>query len=93
MINRSGDYTFKLCSDDGSRLKIDDLDVIGNWGLHGMRCVEEIRYWSAGWHDLNVEHFQNEGGAMLSLQYKGYDTEDAFVNVQAYYAPAPAAKK
>jgi len=57
MIDRSGDYTFKLCSDDGSRLKIDDLDVIGNWGLHGMRCVEEIRYWSSGWHDVNVEHF------------------------------------
>lgn len=93
MIDRSGDYTFKLCSDDGSRLKIDDLDVIGNWGLHGMRCVEEIRFWAAGWHDVNVEHFQNEGGAMLSLQYKGYDTEDKFVNVQAYYEPAAAAKK
>lgn len=53
-IDRSGDYTFKLCSDDGSRLMINELAVIDNWGLHGMRCMEETRFWSAGWHDLNV---------------------------------------
>ena len=88
MIDRSGDYTFKLCSDDGSRLMIDSLPVIGNWNLHGMRCVEETRYWSAAWHDLNIQHFENEGGAMLTLQYKGYDTEDKFVNVKAYHDPS-----
>jgi len=49
MIDRTGDYTFKLCSDDGSRLSVNSIPVIGNWGLHGMRCVEETRNWSAGW--------------------------------------------
>jgi len=90
MINRTGDYTFKLCSDDGSRLTINQIPVVGNWGIHGMKCVEDIRQWSAGWHDLQVQHFANEGGAMLTLQYKGYDTQDKFVNVSAYRVPAAA---
>jgi len=85
MVDRTGDYTFKLCSDDGSRLQINELPVIDNWGLHGMRCMEETRNWPAGWHDVNVQHFENEGGAMISLQYKGYDTEDKWQNVQGYY--------
>lgn len=91
MIDRTGDYTFKLCSDDGSRLSINEIPVVGNWGLHGLKCVEDIRSWTAGWHDLQVQHFANEGGAMLSLQYKGYDTQDKFVNVQAYRVPVAAA--
>ena len=75
-IDREGDYSWKTCSDDGSRLSINDKQVIDNWGLHGRRCRDFTGHLSIGWHDLSVSFFNGGGGANLVVLYKGPDSDD-----------------
>ena len=38
-VERLARITFRLASDDGSRLYIDDDEIIDNWGEHGFNFV------------------------------------------------------
>lgn len=60
-ILNPGRYTFYTDSDDGSRLFIDEEQVLDNAGLHGMvEKAGEISL-AAGPHSIRIEFFQNEG--------------------------------
>lgn len=74
--DRPGDVSWRLCSDDGSRLYINDELAIDNWGLHGRRCRTHTRNMFAGWNDLRVQFFNAGGGANLTLEHKSADTND-----------------
>ena len=65
--DRPGDVSWRLCSDDGSRLYINDELAIDNWGLHGRRCRTTTRNMFGGWNDLRVQFFNAGGGANLKL--------------------------
>ncbi len=70
-IEKTGDYTFYLASNDGSRLYLDRRLLIDNDGEHGpTERAGEIRL-EKGMHALRVEYFQSGGGKMLQLYYKG----------------------
>lgn len=65
----SGDYWFKLTSDEGSRLLVDGYETVDHDGLHdptskidGPYCLE------AGWHKLVVEYFEATDGEVLQLE-------------------------
>jgi hypothetical protein len=76
IISNKGDYTFSLRSDDGSKLWIDNKEVVNNDGLHGMKTVEgKVSGMIEGQHSLRVEFFQKGGGAGLEFKYKGADTD------------------
>ncbi|MER6345143.1 ricin-type beta-trefoil lectin domain protein [Streptomyces sp. NPDC001532] len=66
----AGGYTFRLTSDDGSRLWIDDQVVIDHDGLHGAEPKEGTVNLTAGHHSLRVEHFERDGGQQLTLAWK-----------------------
>ncbi|MBK9186696.1 MAG: hypothetical protein IPM78_10680 [Moraxellaceae bacterium] len=58
-ISEAGDYNFRIISDDGSKLFIDDELVINHDGLHGpsssARATVNL---NKGVHTLRVEYFQ-----------------------------------
>ena len=70
-VPMTGDYTFYLGSDDGSRLKIDNQVVVDNDGLHAYLEKQAVIRLTAGEHRLGVEFFENGGEEILTLEYAG----------------------
>jgi hypothetical protein len=70
---QAGSYTFRLTSDDGSRLWIDDQLVVDHDGLHGPEPKEATVDLTAGSHSLRIEHFERDGGQQLTLAWKPPD--------------------
>ena len=58
MIDRSGNYRFRLTSDDGAKLFIDNELVIDNDGLHPPEAKESTVYIGQGLHQIRVPYFQ-----------------------------------
>jgi hypothetical protein len=57
-IETPGKYSFRLLSDDGSALYIDEKKVIDNDHLHPPRRVRGSVQLSGGLHDMRVSYFQ-----------------------------------
>jgi hypothetical protein len=67
----SGFYYFTLNSDDGSRLFIDDKEIVDNDGLHGPRKSRGALWLWAGEHPIRVDYFQGPGKTIaLELFWK-----------------------
>lgn len=56
--NKPGNYLFKLVSDDGSQLFIDDSLFINNDGVHSTSSVEGKIYLSDSLHSIKLRYFQ-----------------------------------
>ncbi|RKQ86807.1 glucose/arabinose dehydrogenase [Solirubrobacter pauli] len=69
-IAQAGAYTFRLISDDGSRLLIDDRQVIDHDGVHGDTPKDGDVTLAAGAHTVEIRYFQAGGGARLNLQWR-----------------------
>ena len=69
-VATAGTYTFRLISDDGSRLMIDDVLIINHDGLHGATPMDGTVNLTAGTHALRAEHFEQAGGQQLTLQWQ-----------------------
>jgi hypothetical protein len=59
-------YAFRLTSDDGSKLLIDDQVVVDNDGTHGLQNAYGKTRLSVGTHRLELQYFQT--GASVALQ-------------------------
>jgi mono/diheme cytochrome c family protein len=70
-IDREGTYSFKLNSDDGSRLFIDDKLVLDNDGIHAPREVAGKTILTRGTHKVVVTFIQGGGGAELDVRIAG----------------------
>ncbi len=70
-IPTNGKYTFFTTSDDGSRLYIDDKQVVDNDGAHGMSERQGSVELSAGSHSLIVTYFNGGGGEGLEVHWAG----------------------
>jgi hypothetical protein len=69
-IERAGEYTFRLISDDGAQLWLDGGLLIDNDGTHGPAPMDGALALQPGPHELRVLHFQDGGGALLTLQWQ-----------------------
>src|SRR5687768_8863215 len=69
-IPADGAYAFRLTSDDGSRLYIDDALVVDHDGLHGATSKDGTVTLTAGYHALRVEYFEAGGGQQLTLSWQ-----------------------
>ena len=78
-VPAEGNYEFRLTSDDGSRLVIDDAVVIDHDGLHGESSKEGTVALGAGYHDLRVEYFDNTNDNILRLEWRTPGTSDFVV--------------
>jgi hypothetical protein len=68
-INTAGKYTFKLTSDDGSWLYIDDVLVIDNGGSHAIKSVAGMVALEAGKHKILIKYFDAGGGAVINMTW------------------------
>ena len=66
-IREAGPYRFRLLSDDGSKLYIDDVLVIDNDGVHDVKSETGEVFLSAGTHTIRVDYFQGPK-KMIALQ-------------------------
>ncbi len=69
-VSTAGSHTFRLSSDDGSRLSIDDAVVVNHDGLHGLTAKEGSVELSAGVHALRIDYFERDGGQDLKLEWR-----------------------
>lgn len=69
-VPQDGSYTFRLTSDDGSRLRIDDQVVIDHDGLHGADPKDGTVTLTAGYHSLRIDHFDRTGGQNITLAWQ-----------------------
>jgi hypothetical protein len=70
-IDKGGEYTFYLSSDDGSSLYVDAKQVVDNDGLHGERERSGKITLSAGYHTMKVKYFEKTGDEILTVKYAG----------------------
>ena len=78
-IERPGTYTFYLSSDDGSKLFIDNREVLNNDGDHGVIEKNGSLLLTEGRHNIKVEYYNGSGGFWLELFYKGPGTPKQIV--------------
>lgn len=75
-IEKEGTYTFHIWSDDGSKLYINDKQVIDNDGQHGAEFGEVSIEMKKGYYPFKLEYFQGGGGKFLSFNWKKPGDED-----------------
>lgn len=64
-ISSTDTYQFYLTSDDGSKLFINDQELIDNDGLHGSKSLFGTTILEQGKHRIRIEFFQKGGGLDL----------------------------
>ena len=72
-IPKDNNYTFRLVSDDGSRLTIDGKVIIDHDGPHGATPKDGEVALKAGFHPFRIDYFEGGGGNNVSFQWKSFD--------------------
>ena len=74
-IETAADYTFFLNSKNGSKLWIDDTLLIDNDGLHITQEKQATLFLTKGYHQLQLNYFNNDTNGLLELRYQrtGFD--------------------
>ena len=60
---------FRLVSDDGSKLMLNNKKVIDNDGDHAHRAIDGKTTLNKGWNKFKVQYYQGGGGYSISLQW------------------------
>jgi hypothetical protein len=88
-IEKPGVYRFSLVSDDGSRLYIDDREVIDNDGIHAAQRRAGAVELSGGIHQIRVSYFQGPRDEVaLILQVAGPGERFRIFNTDEFKPPA-----
>jgi PA14 domain len=91
-ITKPGEYKFDLESDDGSRLEIDDKQIINNDELHSATSRTAKITLAVGKHTIHVPYFQGSPpGVALILTIKPPGEGTRPFNLNEFAAPAPVA--
>ena len=69
-VDNPGEYVFSLSSDDGSRLWINDEEVIDHDGVHPAQPKRGSLFLKSGQVDIRIEMFENTGEESLRLEWK-----------------------
>lgn len=70
-IPQDGNYTFSTLSDDGSKLYIDNKQIVDNDGDHGVQERQGSADLTKGKHAVRVEYFNAAGGSFLNCLISG----------------------
>ena len=74
-VDIPGEYAFRVTSDDGVVLFVDEQPVVIHDGPHPPSPRTGFIHLDAGTHGLRIEHFQGEGGFQLTLEWKPPEEE------------------
>ncbi|HMQ06324.1 MAG TPA: DUF1080 domain-containing protein [Saprospiraceae bacterium] len=69
-VDREGEYAFRIWSDDGSRVFLNDTLILDNDGMHGTAFKEVSIRLVKGYYPVQVEYFQGGGGKFLSFNWR-----------------------
>jgi CubicO group peptidase (beta-lactamase class C family) len=85
----AGNHVFRLASDDGSQLWLNDELVADNQGDHGMRACETDGVWLEAdrWYPLRVRWYNSGGGADLCLEWRTPGASSFAPVPVAYFSP------
>jgi len=73
-VPSGGDYLFQLDTDDGSRILVEDKEVVRYDGIHGLGTVKEaVTTLKAGLSPIELEFFQGSGGRGLKAWWASAD--------------------
>jgi len=68
-IDKEGDFTFYITSNDGSKLYVNNGLLIDNDGEHGAKELSNSIHLTKGMHPIVAEYFQTGGSKVLSVSY------------------------
>ncbi|NER12697.1 hypothetical protein GWK08_04540 [Leptobacterium flavescens] len=68
-VQNSGDFTFSLTSDDGSRLYIDDMLIVESWFDQSSTTRNNTINLAAGKHRFEFWYYENSGANSFSFQW------------------------
>ncbi len=68
-VDRSGEYSFELVSDDGSYLIINGNEFLSNPGYHAKTEVADTIKLSKGYHEIQILYFNGTADADLTLTW------------------------
>ncbi|MBK6266512.1 fibronectin type III domain-containing protein [Marivirga sp. S37H4] len=71
LIPADGNYTFYTSSDDGSRLFINNNEIVNNDGTHGCQERNGTVNLTEGFAQIRVLMFENAGGECLQVRWNG----------------------
>jgi len=71
-VKSTGEYTFFMASNDGSKLLIDHMEIINNDGTHGSQEKSGTVHLSKGTHLVEVRYFQAGGVKSLKVSWEGF---------------------
>lgn len=66
-ISKDGQYTFYTSSDDGSKLFIDDIEIVDNDGEHCEVEKSGVAFLKKGFHKTEIKYFDSGGGNALKV--------------------------
>ena len=69
-IDDPGEYSFSVCSDDGSKLYIDDKLVVDNDGSHSRIIKTGKLSLDNGTHGIRIDYFDDYGSEFLEVTYE-----------------------
>lgn len=88
-IDNPGSYRFILTSDDGSRLYIDDKQVIDNDGLHAPEAASGVVKLKGGSHSIRVAYFQGpRNHVALTLEVVSSDGVQRIFSTEEFKPPS-----
>ena len=89
-VEKPGTYSFELVSDDGSKLYIDDREVIDNDGAHVVTTRDGEVTLSGGIHSIRIPYFQGRRFRLaLVLKVRGPgDSEWRIFSTEDFKPPA-----
>lgn len=70
-IRNEGDYTFFASTNDGSKLLVDNIEVVNNNGVHPAIEKSGKVYLEKGMHLLELRYFQSGGGKDIKVSWQG----------------------
>ena len=90
-IPKSGEYTFEMRSDDGSKLLIDDRLIIDNDGLHdwGKLARGAVKL-EKGRHAIRLEYFEHDADHGLVVTCEGEGLPKTHLSTMRYAEPPQA---
>ena len=68
-----GDYLFRITSDDGHRVYLDNNLILDNWRDGRVPVIEAQRSVPAGLHELRVEYYERGGDALIGFGWQRTD--------------------
>jgi hypothetical protein len=90
-IAKTGNWDIMILSDDGSRVSIDDKEIIDNDGIHAPNAVMETVTLTQGVHNVRVRYYQGPGqGLALMLGWKKEGAKDWVLIPQSVIGRPPA---